>query len=98
MALGDPDSSAPVDVPTSVGVRVLLFSVLRERIGTGAMAATLPAPATGRTLLDHLAERFPALRDYRPIVRLAVNEQYAPPDTPLSDGDEVALITPVSGG
>jgi molybdopterin converting factor subunit 1 len=92
------DNSAPVDAPTPVGVRVLLFSVLREYVGAGEVEVTLPAPATGRTLLDHLAERFPALRDYRPVVHLAVNEQYAPPDTPLSEGDEVALITPVSGG
>lgn len=98
MASGVPDDLASADAPASVAVRVLLFSVLREQAGTGEVAVTLPAPATGHALLDHLVERFPRLRSYRPVVRLAVNERYASLDTPLHDGDEVALITPVSGG
>jgi molybdopterin converting factor small subunit len=35
---------------------------------------------------------------HRAAIRLAVNQTYVPTDTRLHDGDEVALITPVSGG
>lgn len=98
MPSSTPHAPAVADTPTSVEVRVLLFSVLRERLGVSGMAVSLDAPATGGTLVDQLVEQNPALRDYRSILRLAVNERYVPFDTPLRDGDEVALITPVSGG
>lgn len=91
-------SSDEVEISSEIGVRVLLFSVLRECVGAGEVTVSLPGDATGGTLLDRLAERHPAFGDYRSVVRLAVNEQYAAPDTRLHDGDEVALITPVSGG
>lgn len=98
MPNGETDTINEVEIPSEIGVRVLFFSVLREQVGTGEMAVSLPDDATGDTLLDRLAERCPALGAYRPVVRLAVNEQYAAPGTRLHDGDEVALITPVSGG
>lgn len=81
-----------------VSVRVLLFAVLREAVGTGELAVTLPAGATGTDALDRLASEHGAIAQHRPVVRLAVNRRYVPLSTPLSDGDEVALITPVSGG
>jgi molybdopterin converting factor subunit 1 len=81
-----------------VGVRVLLFSVLRERVGAGEVAVSLPSPATSDALLDATIERYPALVDFRSVVRLAVNQRYVAHDTALADGDEVALLTPVSGG
>lgn len=79
-------------------LRVLVFSVLREKFGTDALDITLDAPATGQDLLDHLAAENAAVEAYRSAIRLAVNESYVPVDVPLQDGDEVALITPVSGG
>ncbi len=77
---------------------VLLFSVLRQRVGEGRLTLRLDAPVTGGALLDHLAARYPAVGAYRAVIRLAVNEEYAPESVVLADGDEVALITPVSGG
>ncbi len=79
-------------------LRVLLFSVLREKVGRGTLDLALPAPATGAALLDQLARDYPALAPYRPIVRLAVNQEYTDESVRLEAGDEVALITPVSGG
>ncbi len=81
-----------------VRLRVLLFSLLRERMGCDAVTVTLDAPATGADLLDRLTRDHPELRPFRPVVRLAVNREYVPETTPLAEGDEVALITPVSGG
>ncbi len=54
--------------------------------------------ATGADLLDALGRSHAAIARHRPVVRLAVNRRYVPTDTALADGDEVALITPVSGG
>jgi molybdopterin converting factor small subunit len=51
-----------------------------------------------KTLLDGLCAEFPKLARLRPALRVAVNREYAAEEAGLSDGDEVALIPPVSGG
>ena len=42
--------------------------------------------------------KLPAFESWVSSLALAVNQQYASPDTKLSPGDEVALLPPVSGG
>ena len=78
--------------------QVLLFSVLRQRVGEGSVTLNLETPATGTDLLDRLEAQHPIIGEYRPVLRLAVNQEYVPETVTLADGDEVALITPVSGG
>ena len=78
--------------------QVLLFSVLRQRIGEGSLTLDLETPATGADLLDRLEAQYPAIGEYRRVLRLAVNQEYVSETVTLADGDEVALITPVSGG
>ena len=77
---------------------VRLFSMLRERVGRGKLDLTLPDGSTGQDLLDHLAESYPAIREQKDSIRLAVNDSYVGGPVQLGDGDEVALLTPVSGG
>jgi molybdopterin converting factor subunit 1 len=79
-------------------VRVLLFAVLRDAAGTGEVKLQLSAGATAASAADELSARFPSLKSYLPRVAFAVNQQYAPGGTELHDGDELALIPPVSGG
>jgi MoaE-MoaD fusion protein len=74
-----------------VTVRVRLFAALRERAGWSE-----------RELdgVTRVADVWPALGlgNEPPGLLYAVNREYAPPDRELADGDEVALIPPVSGG
>jgi len=79
-------------------VRVLLFAILRDAAGAGEVALDLPAGATARDAGAELVGRFPALQAYLPRIAFAVNRNYAPAQTELHDGDELALIPPVSGG
>ena len=81
-----------------ITVKVLLFSVLKEKIGEGSMTVELASSQTGKELLDQLAADFTPILDYRNVIRLAVNESYVDEMHQLVDGDEIALITPVSGG
>ena len=74
-------------------VRVRLFAGLRERAGADELELELP---DGAVVADAL-ERVRALTDGVPVV-MAVNREYADPESPLHGGDEVALIPPVSGG
>lgn len=81
-----------------ISVQVLLFSMLREKLGRASFEVTLEPGATGKDLLDLLCDRHPDICAYQPVVRLAVNASYVKDDVVLHAGDEVALITPVSGG
>lgn len=74
-------------------VKLILFAGLRQAAGFKQDNITLPDSATVGDLLD---SRVPSLRERTFYV--AVNEEYAQRDTVLHDGDEVALLPPVSGG
>jgi MoaE-MoaD fusion protein len=80
-------------------VTVRLFAILRERAGRDSIEMELDEGATVAEALDRLSER-PELGDLleRMPVRMAVNRDYADPDTSLAPGDELALVPPVSGG
>ena len=79
-------------------VRVLLFAVVRDAAGVGEVTLEISAGTTARVAAEELAGRFPAIKTYLPRVAFAVNQQYVPGETQLNDGDELALIPPVSGG
>lgn len=79
-------------------IRVRLFAMQRELAGTRQLELGLPAGSTIEDAWRALVERFPGFAPGRPSVRFAHNGGYAPAETPLADGDEVALIPPVSGG
>jgi molybdopterin synthase catalytic subunit len=74
-------------------VRVRLFAGLREQAGTGARELELPDGARAGDVWPTLG-----LGEQPGGFALAVNRRYVSEDEPLSDGDEVALIPPVSGG
>jgi molybdopterin synthase sulfur carrier subunit len=79
-------------------ILVRLFAGLREQAGWGERRVLLtpdgPAPTPGE-LWRLLALGTGALP---PTIRVAVNQAFASPDTPLKPGDEVAFLPPTSGG
>lgn len=79
-------------------VRVRLFAMYREAAGVGELAWPVFEGATLRDLLDTLTTRYPRLAAHRDTMLLAVNHEFAEPSAALRDGDEVALLPPVSGG
>lgn len=92
-----PPAARPAAAET-VSVHVLLFAELRERLGVSELDVQLAAGSTGQSLVDRLVAEHPALAPYRPVLRIAVNRTHRPIDVPLHEGDEVALLTPMSGG
>lgn len=72
--------------------------MLREAAGVSEIGLDVPAGATAGDAASHLATRYPAIERYLSRIAYAINQSYAPPDSPLKQGDELALIPPVSGG
>jgi len=79
-------------------VRVKLFASFREMAGRRETPWTLREGATVADLLAALLERYPSLRGHRETMLLAVNHTFAEPSAILREGDEVAIMPPVSGG
>ena len=79
-------------------VQVLFFGVLKDMVGRGEDALELQDGATLADVLSHYEERVPKIREVLHTVALSVNQHYAGPGAVLGDGDEVALLPPVSGG
>lgn len=77
-------------------VRVLPFGVLKEWLGAAATTVDLPPGATVANLLERLSADRPrlALRG----IAVSVNAEFAHAAQELSEGDEVGLLPPVSGG
>jgi MoaE-MoaD fusion protein len=81
-----------------VRIRVRLFAIQRELAGTREVPLDLPDGATIADAWNALVGLHPALAPGRASVRFARNGAYADETTAISDGDEVAMIPPVSGG
>ena len=79
-------------------VTIKLFARLREIAGAGKLERELGDGATVWDLLAALRAEFPRLADVTARIITSVNQEFATPDRPLHDGDEVAIFPPVSGG
>lgn len=79
-------------------VKVLFFGMLKDLAGRGQESLSLPEHATLQDLLRHYGERIPRLKAMFSSMALSINQEYAGPDSRLRDGDEIALLPPVSGG
>jgi molybdopterin synthase catalytic subunit len=77
---------------------VKLFALLREKAGTDTVHLDIPEGANTGQALAVLQHQYPVLEPYLPRVRLALHMRFVDIETGLCEGDELALIPPVSGG
>ncbi len=78
--------------------KIQLFSVLKSKLKADSVDLETPEGITAGEFLDLTCQQYPAMEPYRRVMRLAVNQTYSENAHILQDGDEVAIITPVSGG
>ena len=85
-----------------VMIRLLYFAWARAQIGLDEERQTPPkSPLTVSEMLDWLptlGTGHAAALEQRARLRVAVNQQFADPDTLIHPGDEVAVFPPVTGG
>jgi molybdopterin synthase sulfur carrier subunit len=79
-------------------VRVRLFASLREAAGRDEIELELPEGATAEAAWERLVQHHPPLAARRASLAVAVNRAYQRFDAPLSPGDEIVFIPPISGG
>lgn len=81
---------------------ILYFAWVRERIGKDSERLALPADVhTVAELLDWLSSRgepYSSALAERGRLRVAVDQVFAAPDTPVRTAAEIAIFPPVTGG
>ncbi|MGH9617892.1 MAG: molybdenum cofactor biosynthesis protein [Acidobacteriaceae bacterium] len=79
-------------------VRVLLFGALKDESARENELMELPERATVEEFLRRFVVTAPKAKKFQQSLAIAVNREYALPTRVLEDGDEIALLPPVSGG
>lgn len=79
-------------------ITVRLFASQREQLGKSSIDVEVPEGSTAGSALGALSKTHPELAKAAESLAFAVNREHAAPDTPLRDGDELALLPPVAGG
>lgn len=79
-------------------VRVLLFGQLKDLVGRSSDELELAEGARLETVFAHYASQHPKFAAMAGSVAMARNQRFADPSEAVEDGDEVAMMPPVSGG
>ena len=79
-------------------VSVLYFGVLKDQVGHGRTEMNLAEGTSVAELLEVHRRRATGQEALWNSIAVAVNQEYALAEDVLKDGDEVALLPPVSGG
>jgi molybdopterin synthase catalytic subunit/molybdopterin converting factor small subunit len=79
-------------------IGVLFFGVLKDLLGRSVDTIDLPEGARVREVILYYSRVSPRFEAMVPSLAISVNQEYSRPDCALCEGDEVALLPPVSGG
>ena len=79
-------------------IKVVMFAALAQRAGVAELSLDLSAAATVDDAVAALAGMYPVIAEMRGKLATAVNLSYVGAAEVLREGDELALIPPVSGG
>ena len=77
-----------------MSISVQFFASLREEIGQQQITLPYEEPVDVMTVWQQSTEG----KDMPANTLCAINMEYVKPDSPVSDGDEVAFFPPVTGG
>lgn len=79
-------------------MKILLFAHLKDVLGCSHIECPIQGPVTLDVFWSRILADFPVLQTHRQTLRVSRNLEFVTADTLLCEGDEIALIPPVSGG
>lgn len=82
----------------TINVKIRLFAAFKELIGKSQIDLPLPEHSSVRDAVNILEASYPKIKNILTVSKFAVNLEYRNVETKLSDGDEITVIMPVSGG
>ena len=82
----------------AINVEVLFFAHLKERFQMEKCRLSIPFGTKASEIFNFLPECRGEIDLLRRFVRVAINRKYAMEESIIQEGDEVALIPPVTGG
>ena len=82
----------------TIKITALLFGQAREIAGAASLEIEVAQPATVASAFAELIAGHPKLAAMERSLLFAINEEYAGREQALNDGDQLAVLPPVSGG
>ena len=79
-------------------ITIKFFARLRDLVGNKSLTRDVADNISIAELIENLQNEFPQLAGLMPSTAIALNQEFANPQTRLHEGDEVAFFPPVSGG
>lgn len=81
-----------------MNIQLLHFAAFRDFVGRGEETRQVPPGTKVSDVWEALRSEVPRFREFRSMPPAAVNREYVPASTVLSEGDELAFLPPVAGG
>lgn len=81
-----------------INITLLYFAFIKEITGVKFDLLELPSDIPVKSLVEIILEKYPRLRNIINMIQISVNYKVVDRDTILKEGDEVALLPPISGG
>jgi sulfur-carrier protein len=81
-----------------ITIKVKLFAIYQEVYNQEEITLNVVENSKLADILKIIIQEKPLLTNWENITKLAVNLEFVSPDFQVKDGDEIALIPPVSGG
>jgi molybdopterin converting factor subunit 1 len=78
-------------------IDILFFGITRDFAGSRSMKFDFPEDTSVKSIRNTLEQKYPSLDGLKRYA-VAVNNEYAGDDVVVNDGDEIAILPPVSGG
>ncbi|XP_031490141.1 molybdopterin synthase sulfur carrier subunit isoform X2 [Nymphaea colorata] len=81
-----------------LNIKVLFFARARDLSGTAETDLSVRVGFTAHDCLVKLLTVFPRLEEIKNCIVVALNQEYVRESTTVKNGDELAIIPPISGG
>jgi len=79
-------------------IKIKAFANVREAFGFDEKELTVSDGISVKEVVQQLKKSYRPLNEFDGSLLFAINEEYRPDNTTLSDGDTLAIFPPVSGG